>query len=438
MLKRINLFRILLALAAGWMLFFYVNYGARAWFFSDDYSFLERYQHSSYLSLGFDFENFGRPLTRNIYWYVGQQVFGKNAILFFYFNLLTIIGSSLVGYSILKKFVRPDLALMGAFAYFASQPVIHTYVWLSNSQHSIGHLIVLVYILFYLRASAKQLCFRDVGLLLSLYLLGLTANIFVGLVVGLPLFMLLFRPSLRRDPRHLLLCAATVAMFIFYWLSLRGSASGAYEVKLGLGTLRTNAEFYFGSVWVLALLVACCLYGAGVHLRRGALLASWFFLAALAFYVPFAFLVYQRYAQYIALSAVFFVWGALIHIETYLGNYAKRTALLIVVALLATDMVTLDYFRAHPWGSDQRAQVEQLNAFDRTQTKRDINYCFFTPAHKNSSGLAIWDIPPEWWFVGFGKAFTVFVNSTANYQYGDQPRACDVKFFIEADKLNRK
>ena len=83
MLKSLNLFRILLALAAGWILLFYIHYGKQAWFFCDDFSFLEQYQHSPHLAQALDFSSFGRPLSRNVYWYIGQQFFGRNAQLFF-------------------------------------------------------------------------------------------------------------------------------------------------------------------------------------------------------------------------------------------------------------------------------------------------------------------------------------------------------------------
>lgn len=435
MLKSLNLFRVLLALAVGWILLFYIHYGRQAWFFCDDFSFLEQYQHSAHLAQTLDFSSFGRPLSRNLYWYLGQQLFGRNAQLFFAFNLSVMLVSSIFSYFILRRVVRADLALVGAFAYLASSPAIHSYVWISNSQHSLAHLLVFGFVALYLRLSSRGLSSAGLALLLVVYLMGLAANIMAGLVVGLPMFFLLFSNKLRRSPRHILLVISMLCMFLFFWYSLRTSAVGAYELKVNMSTLRANAEFYFGRLWVLMLLSLCCLYGSYVHLRRGRLLPAWLFLAAVAFYLPFAFLVYQRYAQYIALPATFFAWGILCHIEVYLGNYAKRTALLIVVAVVATDGQALEYFRSHRWGSEQRSQVEQLAAADRDRPKRDATYCFTTKAHKNTTGLAAWDLPPEWWFVGLGKAFTVFVNPQATYQFGPAPRACDATFAIEGPAL---
>lgn len=427
------------------MLFFYVDYGSQAWFFQDDFGFLASYAKNPDWTQAFKFTSFGRFLSRNLYWYIGQLIFGHHAILFFYFNLACISFSSFLIYKILRRLVRPDLAAVGAFAYFASAPVIHTYAWLSNSQHSLAHLLALGFAALYLRlthgAQARRLGLGSVALLLALYLLGLSANIFAGLVLGLPLLMGAIRPALRREPRHHLLLAAALGLFFLFWLKLRAGATGAYELKVGQGSLKANADFYFGGIWVLAVLLLCCLYGAYVHFRRGALLGSWFFLSAIAFYLPFAFLVHQRYVQYIALSAGFFACGILVHIEYYLGTYAKRTALLLVLAVLATGTSARDYFGRVRWGRDQRLLSEQLRAFDRARARlaadgaKRPTYCFTTRAHQNLSGVESFDIPPEWWFVGFGKAFEVFVNPAANYQIGSRPAACDASFFIEGSTL---
>lgn len=444
-------FGTILALAFGWYLSFYVDYGAQAWFFQDDFGFLGRFAQSPVWSQIFDFANFGRFVSRNLFWYLGQLAFGRNATLFYYFSLSMIIFNSLLIYYILRKLVRVELAAVGTFVCFAATPVGESYFWLSNSQHWLAHLFTLAFAAVYLGAlglpardgsspapvqAARRLRSVDVALLLALYLLGLSSNIFAGLVLGLPMLMLLCRADCRRDPRQYLLVAAALGPFLFFFLSLRKVAVGSYEMQLSLSSLRSNADFYFGGASVLAILVLCCLYGAYVHFRQGRIVVTWFFLSAIAFYLPFAFLVHQRYNQYIALSSVFFACGILAHIEYYLSSYVKRTALLLVLAVPLTGRSALEYFKREPHGRDQRLLVEQLRSFDRARG-RDLppaTYCFATP-QMPSAGSTV--LPPEWWFVGFGAAFQLFVNPDATYQLGDQPKRCDATFFMKRDRLTR-
>lgn len=66
--------------------YFYVSYASTAWFFQDDFGFIAEYANSIWVNQLFDFSNFGRFVSRNIYWFLGGKLFGDNSSYYFIFN----------------------------------------------------------------------------------------------------------------------------------------------------------------------------------------------------------------------------------------------------------------------------------------------------------------------------------------------------------------
>jgi len=119
-------------------LYFYASYASAAWFWQDDFGFIDQYANSIQWSQLFDFSNFGRFLSRNGYWHWGIKYFSYNAQYFYIFNLFIILCSSFLLYKIFEKHGRLNGVFAGLF-YFLLPATIESYAWLSNSQHILGH-----------------------------------------------------------------------------------------------------------------------------------------------------------------------------------------------------------------------------------------------------------------------------------------------------------
>lgn len=61
------------------LLFFCITYALKAWFFQDDFGFTRQYAHSLEAQQLLSLENFGRFVSRNVYWHVGLRYFSHNA-----------------------------------------------------------------------------------------------------------------------------------------------------------------------------------------------------------------------------------------------------------------------------------------------------------------------------------------------------------------------
>ncbi len=80
------------ALMSAW----YLNYAFHGWFQQDDFGSIYLYQHSLHTSNLWNFNDFGRFLSRNVYWHFLWQIFGAQAAYYFLFNFLTIAGTTFV------------------------------------------------------------------------------------------------------------------------------------------------------------------------------------------------------------------------------------------------------------------------------------------------------------------------------------------------------
>ena len=81
--------------------------------------------------------------------------------------------------------------------------------------------------------------------------------------------------------------------------------------------------------------------------------------------------------------------------------------------------------------------MEFLKAFD-AQNPDVRHYCFRSSVEqKNTTGVKEWDIPPDWWFVGFGKAFWLFVNHDKTYEMVQNAKSCDVLFVFRDGRMEK-
>ncbi len=101
------------------LLFFYISYAERSWFFFDDFIFLSQYAHSLQLHQLVGFDNFGRFVSRNVYWYSAIKLFSYNAAYFYVCNFLLIVFNSCVIYAIFVNRYDIFSAIIAALFYFA-------------------------------------------------------------------------------------------------------------------------------------------------------------------------------------------------------------------------------------------------------------------------------------------------------------------------------
>lgn len=426
---------------------FYLSYAQSAWFFQDDFQLIVQYAHALQPQQLLDFASFGRFLSRNVYWHYGIKFFALHAPLFFLLNLFFICATSLLVYRVMLRQYGTFPAVVAGLVYFCLPGTVEAYAWLSNSQHLLGHLFVLVFVYLFTAREEDRHGRRWVPalLLLLVLLLGLLSNVLVGMVLSLPLWMLVADRRYRRNPWNLGVAATGMALFLYFYVNLAQHQTGAYATSFSFGTFWQNATFYFKGDVGAALWMGVVVLGAAWSWFRGRLLTAWFFLASAAFMLPFAFLVHQRYGSYSVLSHLFVVlacWclvcdgcdvpgGARPKWVSYVG------AAVLLLVLGQSLGLPLRHFGQYPHGKTVREQVEQLRLFD-ARNPAVKSYCFRSdkPA-VNTTGVKVWDIPAEWWQVGFGAAFSLFVNGQKTYELVSATSRCDATFTFIDQRLER-
>jgi len=437
---------ILSFLPLGVIAYFYLPYAFRAWFCQDDFGFLARYSEGLYWHEAVDFSNFGRFVSRNVYWSGLSFLSHERASVFFLFNAaLVLTGAALLARALWRE-DEPALGTLAGAIYQCLPATMFAYSWLSSSQHLLGHWFVFLFLLLF-RLSLERHGGKVNGgwlpALLGVFLLGLYSNVFVGLVLSLPVLHLVARPEARRDRGHWALLAVGGALFAFFVLSLRRHPDEAYATRLAADVIATNLVYYFGhpvlaGTWLLAMPAGFVFFW-----RKGRWREAWLCLASLLFYVPFSTLVHQRYPQYGTLPHLF--WSLALWSWAYdvvpkgVGREWTRPALTgaaALILLLATRSPARR-FTAEPRGADQRRQVEELNSvLAQTSPAPDKPLCFWPRRPvDNTTGVKMWDIPREWWFLGFGNAFTLFVDPRREYVLAAPGPQCAMSFLMEGPRL---
>lgn len=422
---------------------FYLSYAATAWFLQDDFKFLARYSDSLQWGELLDFSNFGRFLSRNVYWHLGEKFFSTNAQMFYTLNLGIILSTCYIIFKIFEEHGN-FAGKIAALFYFTLPGTVHSYSWISNSQHLLGHLLVLIFVYRFAvperealdrtneRSRATQL-----GLIL---LLGFSSNIFMTMVVTLPMYMIAARGRSRISKSTYFTAAFGGLLCVVFLLKLARNHSAAYSASYNLETFHESLIFYFGSSFVGLLWIVSIILGFILAHRRRNHLTAWFFLASGLFFLPFAFLVHQRYEQYGTLTHLFLIlglWKFLLDAKlTKRPVRAGSIGLLVAVFLFAHASATpIRYFTENPFGVKQRDQIAMLKEFVDENPEVE-NFCFRSNRIiENQTGVREWDLPREWWFVGFGEAFTLFVSPEKKYRLLDEGIRCDVVFVWNDEDL---
>jgi hypothetical protein len=225
-------------------------------------------------------------------------------------------------------------------------------------------------------------------------------------------------------------------IFAYFIVKLGKHQTDAYSTAYTIETLKKNLEFYFRSELLAFAWLFFIIVGVIVFYRLNKLFEAWLLIASATFFLPFAFLEHQRYGQYGTLSYLFFALGCWSMLLDFLNRrkiflVPQAGVIILIFIFLFSLEPTIRYFSENPRGRDQKKQVEQLRLFD-SKNHQINNYCFKPEKFvENKTGVKVWDIPADWWFVGFGSAFSLFVNKNKTYQLYNDSLKCDVIFVFK-------
>ncbi len=425
-------------------LYFYISYANTAWFWQDDFSFIAQYSNSIHWNELFNFTNFGRFLSRNCYWHWGIKYFSYNAQFFYVFNFFIILCSCFLLYKTFEKHGRLNALISGIF-YFIEPATIDSYAWISNSQEILGQFFVILFVYIFTKDSAGESSFEEFSRALQLGLviiLGFESNILMSMVISLPVWMILTNKEYRRSKTAYFTIAFGTLLFAVFFLKLSGYQTGAYLTSYTIKTITKNLDFYFHNGFLATIWIVSVVLGTVYALARKNYLASWFFLGSIAFFIPFAFFVYQRYLEYCDLTYLFFLLGIwLLLIDSKLKfrpNLVSYVGLAIIMLIFSKSLQPpIRYFSENPLGAEQKQQIQFLKVFS-SQHPNIKNYCFRSNKKvENKTGFKGWDIPRDWWFVGFGQAYTLFVSNKKTYKLIQDatPTRCGVVFVFKEGRL---
>lgn len=425
-------------------IYFYLTYAQIAWFVQDDFGFLDGYRDSIKISQLIDFSNFGRFISRNIYWNLGIRYFLHNSQYYFILNLFTISTTSTLLYKIFSRRHNPTSGVIAGLLYFCLPATIEAYAWISNSQHILGHLFVVLFIYIFTAEDPSPGTlknYKKILALLTIILFGFFSNIFMSMVLTLPVWMALFNKRHRKEGLTYATITFGSLLFIIFYFKLLHQQTEAYSTSYNLETISKNINFYFSNNILSAAWATTIALGTSYATAKKRLFSAWLFIASAAFFIPFAFLEHQRYVWYGTLTYLFFllaVWSFCCDTLSEGGwsHSVKYVGLFLVILVFSNALNPhIRVLTETPRGAPQKHQIEILKKY-ASQHPDAHEYCFFSKNRAvNATGVKVWDIPSEWGGLQFGTAFSVFVDHKNNYALLENASNCDATFELSLDGL---
>jgi hypothetical protein len=419
----------------------YLRYASAAWFYLDDFLFINDFHHDVHFDQLIHPQGFGRFLSINVYWNLAWRIFGNEASFYFALNFFIIIATALLLGRLIAKHYGTVAGFVSGFIYVALPNVVAGYTWLSNSQHFLAHFFCALFLFIYFSPERQRITAVTIAVLEAVLLASLLSNqLASGLVVVPAVDLLVNRESRRQRSRWVVLALTVVTAFAFY-LRTRHNYTGVYSTDLTSSTVLTNARFYFGgtakifAAWLVVALAGFAFFAW----KRDALHAT-LFLGGVVFVSPFLVLEFQRYDHYVSFGFAWFfiaVWLAIYKlVEARAPVVVPTVVLVVVLAMGAWGTARLSDELDHPVGADQRQLVTQLRNVVKRNGSDASEYCFTSPNLTDFPiGKSIKRIPGEWWGVGFGNAFHYFVDESKSYQPEALSTKCDRLVRIDGSSL---
>lgn len=412
----------------------YLNIDAKSYFFQDDFFLLPKYTSSISLHMFDPATNFGRPVTRDLYFYLINNLLGEGSFNYFIVNIIIIVATTFFIFRTLTELnIDNYIAGTAALVYFYMAPTVPHASWISNSQHTLAHLFSFCFISSAL-SGINTGRIRS-GQMIIIYLLAMFSNVssFFALIFVWAYLLVRWVREQRRERAALYVILGVLTVATAGWsLFISHSAPSPYKLNFTLAHTLDNARYYddLFSHGALAqhhhaLFVVMALITL-LNFRRNYVAALPILGGLCTSFGMIFFLGGQRTLGYMALPYALF--GML-----FFSNFASstfkdragRSLLLVFVSYLfvfytlQSGAIWRNFFDETPYGSGIQ---EILSTVQNVKVSKDTTFCFGPPAdeaERNEYGFSTF-----WLFIGNGLAFDLikFNDSYARkYLYVTDP-----------------
>ncbi|WP_321796380.1 hypothetical protein [Caballeronia sp. J97] len=400
----------------------YLTIISRSYFFQDDFEFWPYYSTLHLSELFNPAINFGRPITRDLYFFLTSHLLGADSSNYFYLNLVVIAGVCTLIYRTLREFdLDPWTAATAAMVYFYMTPTVPHASWISNSQHTIAHLFSFWFIFSTLRdINAGHPRVLRSALIYGLAMFSNVSSLFALVFVGLHVVLRHHRSPLNRFIPLVSGIALLAACTLAWSLAISHSADVHYHLDLSLDHSIDYARFYdellregmIGS-WYRLLFAAILILTLWNWKRNYLLTIPLAGSMATAVGMLF-FLGAQRTLGYLAIPYLMLVL-------TLFSNFAgqvfraeeRRSWVLLTLTVcfifysVENGAPTRNNFMLSPYGAGIRDAQEAIKS---VPIDKDTTFCFAPEKPSDQPGPA-----PFWIFLGRGNAFWL-VDYGDNYK----------------------
>jgi hypothetical protein len=400
----------------------YITIINQSYFFQDDFYFWPRYSTIDFHALLDPRSNFGRPVTRDLYFYLTSHIFGSDSSSFFYLNLAVIAGVCWFIYRLLREFsIDPYIAAAAAAIYFYMAPTVPHASWISNSQHTVAHLFSFWFIVIVIsgindgRVRLARAAF--------VYLLALFSNVsslFAVAFVGVYVLLRNHKSPIPQIRRLMLVISALALVTVAWSLTISHSAAAPYKLDLSLQHALVGAQFYdnllragmlgrgYWPIFIAAIVLVA------LNVRRTYVLTLPLLAAFGTAFGMLFFLSGQRTLGYMAIPYILFALMLFVNFATpaFRSREIRSVVLVGLSAIfvfysLESGAPQRDDFTRSPFGSGIR-QVQA--AVRNVPVAGNTTFCFAPATGPGRSGSSEF-----WLFLGSGHAFWL-VDYGDNYQ----------------------
>jgi hypothetical protein len=345
---------------------FYIYYSFNAWFMQDDINFLYKFGDNIRWGSLFSFNTLYRFLSIEIYWHYLYKFFGTTAALYFTTNLLILGLNTILLFLFLKGLCKDTtIALVSALVYFIMPPTIKNMTWICNNQHLMSHFFAFLFCHLYFNKGGIDDLHYPGGMLLTLLLFfTLISNFLAACFIPCIIFYhLLYLKEIKLRKPNILFLVLWGLMFIFFVLAssmftgmLQAPEYGtSISPAVFIKTLQSYSYHIYKNVPILVITIAL-IYAIGIIKKDK--LVLFFMSSAICFYMPYAFAVFQRNANYLAISYALYSVAIVIILKKHI-----RVPALILLFLLYNFFNTnrmVREFSENPAGDRVRVFIGQM------------------------------------------------------------------------------
>ncbi len=405
---------------------FYIYYSFTAWFMQDDIGFLYDFRDNIDWKGLLSFNTLYRFLSIQLYWHYLYKFFGTTAALYFTTNLLILCLNAVVLFLFIRDFCKDaGVAIVVAVIYFIMPPTIKNMTWICNNQHLMSHFFAFLFChLYFNRGGVDNLRYAGGMLLTALLILTLISNFLAAFFVPCIIFYhLLFLKEIKLRKINILFLALWGLIFVLFIAASSFQAVMLQAPEYGMSitpavflrTLQSYSYHIYKNVPLLVISIA--LIFAVAFLKRDKLVI-FLISSSLCFYAPFAFAVFQRNANYLAISYLLYCASIVLILKKHI-----RVPVLILLFLLY-NFVNTHYmvreFSENPAGVRIRAFVGQMKIENVNKELYKYGKLYFKTDEQvhYKTGVAAIDAkstPIFWIRLMGGKALKMFLDPGIEY-----------------------